>query len=144
MVSGLAKLNCCKTKYPNASKAWSTPKFLFGRPVPGEYVNVLNDLIKFLHRGWITVRRSPVASINAVLTEVILSRIFHGAFGDCTVNPLRRKIAWSVTPTPCVFLAPPGGSGHAIILRSTPYRRVTSSAKSHVVAPPVNMISSNT
>ena len=79
-----------------------------------------------------------------MLTAVILSRTFQGAFGADTRNPLLRKMLWSVAPTPAVFRAPPVGSGQAIILRSTPYLRVTSSAKSQVVAPPVIIISSKT
>jgi len=79
-----------------------------------------------------------------VFTAVTLSRIFHGAFGAETLKPLLRRMLWSVAPTPAVFLAPPVGSGQATILRSTPYLRITSSAKSQVVAPPVIIISSKT
>ena len=97
-----------------------------------------------LQRGWIKVRLSPAASYSAVLIAVTLSRTFLGDLGDDTVNPLLRRIVWSVEPTPDVFLAAPVGSGQAIILLSTPYRWVTSSAKSQVVAPPVKIISSKT
>ena len=97
-----------------------------------------------LQRGWIKVLRSPIASYSAVLIAVTLSRTFQGALGDDTVNPLLRRIVWSVEPTPDVFRAAPVGSGQAIILLSTPYRSVTSSAKSQVVAPPVIIISSKT
>jgi len=107
-------------------------------------VRVRRDFINSLQRGWIKVRLSPAASYSAVFTDVTLSRIFQGALGDDTVNPLLRRIVWSVEPTPDVFLAAPVGSGQAITLRSTPYRLVTSSAKSQVVAPPVIIISSKT
>ena len=107
-------------------------------------MRVRRDFINSLQRGWIKVRLSPAASYSAVFTEVILSRIFQGAFGEDTVNPLLRNIVWSVEPTPDVFLAAPVGSGQAMILLSTPYRWVTSSAKSQVVAPPVIIISSKT
>ncbi len=102
------------------------------------------DFINSLQRGCIRVRLSPVASYSAVFTDVILSRIFQGALGEDTVKPLLRRIVWSVEPTPDVFRAAPVGSGQAIILLSTPYRWVTSSAKSQVVAPPVIIISSKT
>ena len=107
-------------------------------------MRVRRDFINSLQRGWIKVRLSPAASNSAVFTDVILSRIFQGAFGEDTVNPLLRRIVWSVEPTPDVFRAAPVGSGQAIILLSTPYRWVTSSAKSQVVAPPVIIISSKT
>ena len=97
-----------------------------------------------LQRGWIRVLRSPIASYSAVFIAVTLSRTFQGDLGEDTVNPLLRRIVWSVEPTPDVFLAAPVGSGQAIILLSTPYRWVTSSAKSQVVAPPVIIISSKT
>ena len=90
------------------------------------------------------MRLSPAASYKAVFTDVILSLIFQGERGEDTVNPLLRRIVWSVEPTPDVFRAAPVGSGQAIILLSTPYRSVTSSAKSQVVAPPVIIISSKT
>ena len=102
------------------------------------------DFINSLQRGWIKVLRSPAASNNAVFTAVILSRIFQGERGEDTVNPLLRRIVWSVEPTPDVFRAAPVGSGQAITRLSTPYRWVTSSAKSQVVAPPVIIISSKT
>ncbi len=102
------------------------------------------DSIHSLQRGCIKVRLSPAASYKAVFTDVILSLIFQGAFGEDTVKPLLRRIVWSVEPTPDVFRAAPVGSGQAIILLSTPYRWVTSSAKSQVVAPPVIIISSKT
>ena len=73
-----------------------------------------------LQRGWISVLRSPIASYSAVFTAVTLSRTFQGDLGDDTVNPLLRRIVWSVDPTPDVFLADPVGSGQAIILLSTP------------------------
>ena len=78
------------------------------------------DFISSLQRGWISVLRSPIASYSAVLIAVTLSRTFQGALGDDTVNPLLRRIVWSVEPTPDVFLAAPVGSGQAIILLSTP------------------------
>ena len=78
------------------------------------------DFISSLQRGWIKVLLSPAASNNAVFTDVILSLIFQGDLGDDTVNPLLRRIVWSVEPTPDVFRAAPVGSGQAIILRSTP------------------------
>ena len=90
------------------------------------------------------MRLSSAASNSAVFTQVILSRIFQGALGDETVNPLLRSMLWSVEPTPAVFRAAPVGSGQAIIRLSTPYRFITSSVKSQVVAPPVRIISSNT
>ena len=79
-----------------------------------------------------------------MFTQVILSRIFHGALGVDTVKPALRKIAWSVAPTPEVLRAAPVGSGHVIIRRSMPYLSIRASQKSHVVAPPVSTISSNT
>ena len=97
-----------------------------------------------MQRGCIKVRLSPAASYKAVFTDVILSRIFQGERGEDTVNPLLRRIVWSVEPTPDVFLAAPVGSGQAIILLSTPYRFITSSVKSQIVAHPVRIISSNT
>ena len=102
------------------------------------------DFINSLHLGWIKVLRSPIASYSAVFTAVTLSRTFQGDLGDDTVNPLLRRILWSVDPTPDVFRAAPVGSGQAITLRSTPYLFVISSAKSQVVAPPVIIISSKT
>ena len=108
----------------------------------GAYVRVRRDFINSLHLGWIKVLRSPIASYSAVFTAVILSRIFQGERGEDTVNPLLRRMLWSVDPTPDVFRAAPVGSGQAITLRSTPYRSTTSSAKSQVVAPPVIIISS--
>ena len=108
----------------------------------GAYVRVRSDFINSLHLGWIKVLRSPIASYSAVFTAVTLSRIFQGDLGDDTVNPLLRRMLWSVDPTPDVFRAAPVGSGQAITLRSTPYLFVISSAKSQVVAPPVIIISS--
>ena len=78
------------------------------------------DFISSLQRGWIKVRLSPAASYSAVFTDVILSRIFQGDLGEDTVNPLLRRIVWSVEPTPDVFRADPVGSGQAIIRLSTP------------------------
>ena len=78
------------------------------------------DFISSLQRGWIKVRLSPAASYSAVLIAVTLSRTFQGERGEDTVNPLLRRIVWSVDPTPDVFLADPVGSGQAIILLSTP------------------------
>jgi len=81
---------------------------------------VRRDFISSLQRGWIRVLRSPIASYSAVLIAVTLSRTFQGDLGDDTVNPLLRRIVWSVDPTPDVFLADPVGSGQAMILLSTP------------------------
>ena len=69
------------------------------------------DFISSLQRGWISVLRSPIASYSAVLIAVTLSRTFQGALGDDTVNPLLRRIVWSVDPTPDVFRAEPVGVG---------------------------------
>ena len=73
-----------------------------------------------LQRGWIKVRLSPAASHSAVFIAVTLSRTFQGDRGEDTVNPLLRRIVWSVDPTPDVFLADPVGSGQAMIRLSTP------------------------
>ena len=78
------------------------------------------DFISSLQRGWIRVRLSPAASYSAVLIAVTLSRTFQGDLGDDTVNPLLRRIVWSVEPTPDVFRADPVGSGQAIMRLSTP------------------------
>ncbi len=78
------------------------------------------DFINSLQRGCIKVLLSPAASYSAVFTEVILSLIFQGDLGEDTVNPLLRRIVWSVEPTPDVFRAAPVGSGQAIIRLSTP------------------------
>ena len=55
-------------------------------------MRVRRDFINSLQRGCIRVRLSPAASYSAVFTDVILSRIFQGAFGEDTVNPLLRRI----------------------------------------------------
>ena len=73
-----------------------------------------------MQRGWIRVLRSPIASYSAVFIAVTLSRTFQGERGEDTVNPLLRRIVWSVEPTPDVFRADPVGSGQAIIRLSTP------------------------
>ena len=83
-------------------------------------MRVRRDFMSSLQRGWIKVRLSPAASYSAVFIAVTLSRIFQGERGEDTVNPLLRRIVWSVEPTPDVFLAEPVGSGQAIILLSTP------------------------
>ena len=83
-------------------------------------MRVRRDFINSLQRGCIKVRLSPAASNNAVFTDVILSLIFQGDLGEDTVNPLLRRIVWSVEPTPDVFRAAPVGSGQAIIRLSTP------------------------
>ena len=83
-------------------------------------MRVRRDFMSSLQRGWIKVRLSPAASYSAVLIAVTLSRIFQGDRGEDTVNPLLRRIVWSVDPTPDVFLADPVGSGQAMILLSTP------------------------
>ena len=83
-------------------------------------MRVRRDFMSSLQRGWIKVRLSPAASYSAVLIAVTLSRIFQGDRGEDTVNPLLRRIVWSVDPTPAVFRAAPVGSGQAIILLSTP------------------------
>ena len=64
-----------------------------------------------LQRGWISVLRSPIASYSAVFIAVTLSRTFQGDLGDDTVNPLLRRIVWSVEPTPDVFWQIPLGRG---------------------------------
>ena len=79
-----------------------------------------------------------------MFTQVILSRIFQGERGVDTVRPALRRIAWSVAPTPEVLRAAPVGSGQVMIRRSMPYLSISVSQKSHVVAPPVRIISSNT
>ena len=83
-------------------------------------MRVRKDFINSLQRGWIKVRLSPAASYSAVFIAVTLSRIFQGERGEDTVNPLLRRIVWSVDPTPDVFRADPVGSGQAMILLSTP------------------------
>ena len=72
-----------------------------------------------------------------MFTDVILSRTFpRGDRGEDTVNPLLRKIVWSVEPTPDVFRAAPVGSGQAITLLSTPYLLTTSSANPRLLLHP--------
>jgi hypothetical protein len=53
----------------------------------------------------------PEASRRAVLTQVILSRIFQGERGLETVKPDFLRMVWSVAPTPEVLRAPPVGVG---------------------------------
>ena len=83
-------------------------------------MRVRRDFISSLQRGWIKVLLSPAASYSAVFIAVTLSRTFQGERGEDTVNPLLRKIVWSVEPTPDVFRAAPVGSGQATIRLSTP------------------------
>ena len=83
-------------------------------------MRVRRDFMSSLQRGWIKVRLSPAASYSAVFIAVTLSRTFQGERGEDTVNPLLRRIVWSVEPTPDVFLADPVGSGQAMIRLSTP------------------------
>ena len=77
----------------------------------------------------------------AVFTQLTLSRIFHGDRGVDTFNPAFRRIAWSVNPTPAVFLAAPVGSGQTSLRRSRENLWFISSAMSQVVA--LTMMSSS-